>query len=455
MKNKFKSYTEYKNSGLSWLGKIPKHWDVYPNRAFFYERKVQNNENEELLSVTITKGVIRQAELLENSSKKDSSNLDKSKYKLVMPGNIAYNKMRMWQGAVGASKYRGIVSPAYIILNVRQNVYPWYYHFLFRTPQYTRESYRHSYGICDDQLSLRYEDFKTINSPLLPFKEQKAIVEFIKHKHNQIARFIHVKQRLIELLEEQKQVIINQAVTRGIAPNVRLKPSGVDWLGDIPKHWEVRRIKYLFRELDLRKGNHDYVLLSFSRKRGLIPYKELSDRPSSAEDLSKYKVCKKGDLLMNRMQAWSGMFIGVEIEGVVSPDYSVFKPMLDWGVKFYEYLFRTKSYVQRFAMESKGIGSGFNRLYTPDFGAIYTFLPPLKEQKMILEWIDKKTQCITTAISKAEREIELIREYRTRLIFNVVTGKIDVRDIPVEPTGEIKDYEELDVVGKGEKQEKN
>ncbi|MBU1121176.1 MAG: restriction endonuclease subunit S [Candidatus Omnitrophica bacterium] len=242
---KLKQYPKYKDSDLPWVERIPEHWDVLPNRAVFEERNTRGMDQEELLSVTIKRGVIRQKELIESSSKKDSSNEDKSKYKLVLEGDLPYNKMRMWQGAVGISRYRGIVSPAYIILKPRENACSEYFHYLLRTTEYTKESHRYSYGICDDQLSLRFTDFKVIKSIVPSFDEQRFIASFLRSKEKKIAQFIRNKRRLIQLLKEQKQAIINQAVTRGINPDVKMKPSGVDWMGDIPDQWEVRRLKYL------------------------------------------------------------------------------------------------------------------------------------------------------------------------------------------------------------------
>ena len=235
-----KTYPEYKDSGVQWLGEVPKHWEVHPNRALFYERNKKNNPEMELLSVTITKGVIRQKELISNTSKKDSSNEDKSKYKLVKQGDIAYNKMRMWQGAVGASKYEGIVSPAYIIVHPRVEMNEWFCHYLFRSPKYVKESHRYSYVICDDQLSLRIDDFKRIFTPKPQLEEQRQIVKFIDYKTAQIARFIKAKKRMIELLKEQKQVIINDAVTGKIdvatgKPYSKYKDSCVEWLGQAPE----------------------------------------------------------------------------------------------------------------------------------------------------------------------------------------------------------------------------
>ena len=188
-----------------------------------------------MLSVTITNGVIRQQALLADSSKKDSSNLDKSAYKLVRPGDIAYNKMRAWQGAVGVSDYRGIVSPAYVVQRPREGADSRYLHYFLRTPGFAKEAERWSYGITSDMWSLRPEHFKMIYSCLPPLPEQAAIVCFLDHVDRRIRHHIRAKQKLIKLLEEQKQAIIHRAVTRGLDPSVRLKPSGVEWLGEVPR----------------------------------------------------------------------------------------------------------------------------------------------------------------------------------------------------------------------------
>lgn len=206
-----KPYPEYKDSRLPWLGSVPQHWSVLPNRALFAEVKDRNHPGEEMLSVTITQGVIRQRSLLADSSKKDSSNLNKSAYKLVGPGDIAYNKMRAWQGAIGVSGYRGIVSPAYVVMRLRHNHHPRYFHELYRTPHFAKEAERWSYGITSDMWSLRPEHFKMIYSVLPPREEQDAIVRFLDHTNRRIERYIRAKKKLIALLNEQKQVIIHAA----------------------------------------------------------------------------------------------------------------------------------------------------------------------------------------------------------------------------------------------------
>ena len=237
-----KPYPEMKDSGIEWLGKVPVHWEVIPNRTLFEEVKERDHPEEPMLSVTIKQGVIRQKDLLEESSKKDGSNLDKSAYKLVRPGDIAYNKMRAWQGAVGASEYQGIVSPAYVVERPRNGVSSNYFHYLLRTPSFAKEAERWSYGITSDMWSLRPEHFKMIYACLPPPTEQAAIVHFLDHSDRRIRRYIRAKQKLIELLEEQKQAIIYQAVAGQIdvrtgQPYPAYKPSGVESLGDVPEHW--------------------------------------------------------------------------------------------------------------------------------------------------------------------------------------------------------------------------
>jgi type I restriction enzyme S subunit len=243
-----KPYAEYKESGHRWLGSVPKHWSVLPNRALFDEVKDRNHPKEEMLSVTITRGIVRQKVLLDGSSKKDSSNLNKGAYKLVQPHDIAYNKMRAWQGALGASTLRGIISPAYVVMRPRKEANPWFYHNLYRTPLFAKEAERWSYGITSDMWSLRPEHFKVLPPP----NKQAAIVRFLDHANRKIDGWVRAKRKLIGLLNEQKQAIIHRAVTRGLHPDVPLKPSGIPWLGDIPMHWEVTSLRRHWRVTDCK-----------------------------------------------------------------------------------------------------------------------------------------------------------------------------------------------------------
>src|SRR4029077_20820725 len=185
---------------------------------------------------------------------------DKSKYKLVQPCDIAYNKMRAWQGAVGASELRGIISPAYIVMRLRDSQdLPRYIHHLYRTPQFAKEAERWSYGITSDMWSLRPEHFKMVYTPEPPMSEQAAIVRFLAWANGRLERAIRAKRKVIALLNEQKQAIIHRAVTRGLDPPVPLKPSGVPWLGDIPRHWECTAVWQLFEIGRGKVTSHQYI----------------------------------------------------------------------------------------------------------------------------------------------------------------------------------------------------
>ena len=233
-------YPASKPSGVPWLGDVPDHWEVRPGRSIFTEINERDKAGEQMLSVTIAQGVIRQQTLLQDSSQKDSSRLDRSGYKFVRPGDIVYNKMRAWQGAAGMSRYQGIVSPAYIVQRPRSGVDPDYFHSLLRIPAFATEAERWSYGIASDMWSLRPEHFKMIHFPLPPLPEQRAIVRYLDHVDGRIRRYVDTKEKLVGLLEEERQAVVNRAATRGLDSNAPLKPSGVDWLGDVPEHWEVR-----------------------------------------------------------------------------------------------------------------------------------------------------------------------------------------------------------------------
>ena len=225
--------------------------------------------------------------------------------------------------------------------------------------------------------------------------------------------------------------------------NPECEPSGIAWLGDVPKHWQARRIKTLFHEVDERNGGIG-ELLSLTRAHGLIPQVEASNRIASVSDLSNYKVCRTGNLVMNRMQAWSGMFAVPSTTGLVSPDYCVFETIEECEVRYFEHLFKTRLLVGQFARMSKGIGSGFNRLYTPDFGSISVVYPPLDEQTAIVRYLDHADERINRAISAKERLIELLTEQRQATIHSAVTRGLDpnvrLKDSGVEWLGDVPEY---------------
>jgi type I restriction enzyme S subunit len=443
-----KPYPAYKDSGVPWLGKVPEHWEVLPGRAVFREINDRGHPDEQMPSVTITRGVVHQQDLLATSSKKDSSNEDKSNYKLVQPDDLVYNKMRAWQGAVGISAYRGIVSPAYIVQRLRsaENL-PRYMHFLLRTPLFAAEAERWSYGITSDQWSLRAEDFKCIYFSLPPLPEQAAIVRFLEYMDRRIRRVIHARQRQIKLLEEYRQALIHQAVTGQIdvrtgKPYPAYKDSGVPWLGKVPEHWEVLPLCGLGRPKQVTNCV-DRELLSVYLHRGVVRFADVPDKRTNptSEDLTKYQAVDYGDFVLNNQQAWRGSVGVSKYSGIVSPAYLVLALNGRLDTTYADRLLQDRSMVDQYLVCSKGVGSIQRNLYWPHLRRVAVPVPPNPEQTAIVEYLDAQTAKIDTAIAAARREIELLREYRERLIADVVTGKVDVREVAARLPEELPEEE--------------
>ncbi len=448
--NELWPYPKMKDSGVKWLGKVPSHWEVLPNRTLFEEVKERDHPEEPMLSVTIKRGVILQNQLLEDSTKKDGSNLDKSAYKLVRPGYIAYNKMRAWQGAFGASDYQGIVSPAYIVQRPRDGVDSDFVHFLFRTPGFAKETERWSYGITSDMWSLRPEHFKMIYTCVPPLAEQTAIVRFLDHADRRIQRYIRAKQRLISLLEEQKQAIIHQAVTGQIdvrtgKPYPAYKPSGVKWLGQVPEDWQLHRLKDVAQvQTGLTLGKDYSSTRTISR-----PYLRVANVQAGCLDLTNIKSISvplneanrstvlTGDVLMTEGgdidKLGRGCVWRDEIPGCLHQNH-IFAVRCKRGLLSPEFLvglmgsIHGRTYFELTAKQTTNLAS----TNSSTLRRFPVFLPVLEVQAAILDVISEKTNSLDYAIGRLKREIDLIQEYRTRLIADVVTGKLDVREAAAE-----------------------
>lgn len=441
--NELWPYPETKDSGVKWLGKVPSHWEVLPNRTLFEEVKERDHPEEPMLSITIEQGVILQNQLLEDRTRKDGSNLDKSTYKLVKPGDIAYNKMRAWQGAVGASDYQGIVSPAYVVQRPRNGVNSDFVHFLFRTPGFAKEAERWSYGITSDMWSLRPEHFKMIYTCVPPLAEQHAIVRFVDHADRRIQRYIRAKQELIALLEEQKQTIFDQAVTGQIdvqtgQPYPSYKQSGVDWVGAVPEHWEVRKLGQLgqfFKGVGGTKADEVKHGVPCVRYGDLYTTHEFFITKSrtyvTKERAVDYTPIRYGDVLF----AGSGETIdeiGKSAANLLSGqaccggDVIVFRPRKSCNARFLGYA--TDSWSSSNQKSTMGRGITVMHIYGTTLRYVSVVLPSLKEQNTIVEFLDRTAEKVRRAKTLTQRKIELLQEYRTRLIADVVTGKLDVRE---------------------------
>jgi type I restriction enzyme, S subunit len=432
----FPKYESYKDSGVEWLGEIPIHWTVQRHLGLFNERKEINQPEMELLSVTIEQGVILQSEIF---TKKDSSNEDKSKYKVVRKGDLAYNKMRMWQGAIGMSDYDGIVSPAYVILNTHNKEYSKYFHYLYRTEIFIREANRHSYGLCSDMNSLRYEDFKTIYSPIPPQDEVGRILAFLERTTAEIDEAIAKKQRLIKLLQEQKAILINQAVTKGLNPNVPMRDSGIEWIGEIPEHWEVKRLKYFSyvqSGITLGKTYTGHKLVSYPYLRvanvqyGYFNLNDVAELVLPPREAERYFV-KSGDILVTEGgdidKLGRGMFWEGQIDNCIHQNH-IFAIRLNKNIasEYFVSLVMAadsgRKYFTTTAIKTTNLAST-NKTKLGNFPIL---IPPIDEQLQLIEYSKSIDREYDNAISTVSNEVERLNELRHILISSAVTGKIKV-----------------------------
>jgi type I restriction enzyme S subunit len=433
-------YPEYKESGVSWIGKIPARWDV--RRMKLLLREVDSRSitgTEQLLRVSQYTGVT-QRKSIDGSDSPDTRASSLVGYKRVTPNDLVINIMLAWNGSMGVSRYDGIASPAYCVYRFKDGARPWYYHELLRLPLYKGRIKTASTGVVESRLRLYSDDLGRIEAIQPPPEDQDSIVRFIGYANGRLERAIRAKRKVIALLHEQKQAIIHRAVTRGLDPTVPLKPSGIPWLGDIPKHWQVLRAKYLFREVDERSASGHEELLSVSHITGVTPRSQKNITMFKAQSYVGHKVCRPGDLVVNTMWAWMAA-LGVSAHtGIISPAYAVYRPRNAERIVggFIDGLLRTRPYVSNIICRSTGVRASRLRLYPEEFFRLPIILPPAPEQERIVHAVATETAQLNTAITHLEREIELLREYRTRLVADVVTGKLDVRPaarhLPAEPT---------------------
>lgn len=443
---KLPPYPEYKDSGQPFLGRVPAHWEVLRNGRLFAQRNETGFGGLPILEVSLKTGV--RVRDMDNLKRKQMMS-DHEKYKRAAQGDIAYNMMRLWQGAVGIAPVDGLVSPAYVVARPFRDVDCRYFTYLFRTDAYKNEVDAYSRGIVKDRNRLYWQDFKRMPSLVPPLEEQRQIARFLDGKTAQVNKFIRNKRRLIELLKEQKQNIINQAVTRGLDPNVNLKPSGVEWIGEIPEHWETRRLRTLAAvrtsgvDKNTNAGEVPVMLCNYvdvyknDRITAAIDFMRATAKP---EEIRAFEL-KSGDVIITKdSESWDDIaiptFVPETLPSVVCAYHlSLIRPFS--GEIEGDFLFRMFSsdpVANQFRIAATGV-TRFGLAQGAIKGAFFP-LPPLNEQRVIIAHINGKSAEISQAISRATREIDLIREYRARLISDVVTGQVDVRQIAVPEIAE-------------------
>ncbi len=435
MTNNLPKYPAYKPSGVEWLGEIPEHWEVIKIKYLFKEIKERSLDgNEDLLSVSQYTGVTKKSDKLEDGDLLTNASTLEG-YKKVTYGDLVSNIMLAWNGSLGFSPHDGITSPAYSIYRLQGENDKGYFHYLLRSEIYKAEFKRNSSGVIESRLRLYTDDFYKILAILPPPKEQTAIANFLDSKTALIEQAIGIKEKQIELLKERRQILIHRAVTHGLNPDVKLKDSGVEWIGEIPVHWEVKKVKYLFKlegggtPSKERKDFWDGDIPWVSPKDMKLDYINSTEDYMTSKGLlnSSSNFIERNTLLMVVRSGILQRTIPVAISKVgltINQDMKAFIPIGRVTTTFFFYFIKGNDsfLINDWVKQGATVQSVEMQLLE---NAIVS-VPPIEEQNSIILKIKSFLHKITTAISLKEKEIEKLKEYKASLINEAVTGKIKV-----------------------------
>jgi len=400
-------------AGTEWMPNVPEHWQLIRIKNLFHEiDKRSVSGKEDLLSVSQYTGVTPRKDSFEEGKEITNAKTLKG-YKIVEQGDLVVNIMLAWNGCLGISNYNGITSPAYCVYRVKANYNPEYFGYLFSTSLYKGEFRKRSTGIIESRLRLYSDAFFRIFCFVPPKKEQDEIVKLINSESAKITHFIQTKQRFIELLKEQRQSIITNAVTKGIDENVKMKETGIDWIPNIPENWNARRLRFLVKITTGKKNTEDRIA------DGEYPFYV---RSQTIERINSYSFDGEGILT-----AGDGVGVG-KVFHYVNGKFDFHQRVylfydIDKEIEG-EFLFNFLQANMMSELMRYNSKSTVDSIRLPVIKNFLVVFPERKEQKRILEHIKAETKTLDIAISKAEREIELIKEYREAMIAEAVTGKM-------------------------------
>jgi len=430
---------------------VPSHWDVKRAKLILHEVDSRSAKGDEvLLSVSQYTGVTPRRNR-DNSDEQDTRSESLVGYKKVSTGDLVVNIMLAWNGSLGASSFDGVVSPAYCVYRFKGDNQPDYYHHLLRTDAYKGRIKVDSRGVVDSRLRLYSENLFRIELPVPPPDEQEQIVRFIRHLDHRVNRLIKTKRRLIELLNEQKQAIIHRAVTRGLDPTVHLKPSGSPYFESVPAHWNVVPLKRACSVI--KDGLHGTP----PKVEGGVPFISTQHVRHRRVALERATFISEADFRAGhpRVSPQVGDVFITLVGSIGFPALVTTSPIS--CTRHVGYVRPTSKLVAEFLVNyfesppfHAWIGDNVSQTAQPSIylGSLALHIlpcPPVKEQAQIVQFLDRETADINKSVMTIAAEIELIREYRTRLVADVVTGQLDVRHLAL-PEVEESLIEAIDAV---------
>lgn len=441
-----KPYSRYMESGVPWLGQIPIQWRIERMKTVLRERIEKDHAEEPLLAATQTMGVVRK-DRYENRTVLALKDLHL--LKLVNVGDFVIS-LRSFQGGIEFARDRGIISPAYTVLHLVDQRNHGFLSWLFKSKPFIESLSLSVTGIRQGQ-SVDYPSLSRSRILLPPLDEQYSIVRFLNYADRRIRRYIAAQRKLIALLEEQKQAIIHRSVTRGLDPNVRMKDSGVPWIGEVPEHWDALQLKRLARSTGHTFTDGDWIETPYITREGVRliqtgnvgigEYREKGFRyisDATFAELRCTEVCP-GDVLICRLDGPVGracLAPNLGCKMITSVDNTILKPRSDVSGQYVVHLLSSPLWIDWVKSLCRA-GGGFRyRVSRTMLGLLSVPLPPFSEQLAINEFIATTTGSVYKMILALRAESNRLLEFRTRLISDVVTGKLDVRDaaakLPIE-----------------------
>jgi type I restriction enzyme, S subunit len=446
-----KPYLEYRETGSLWLGKVPAHWGVHSLRTLIKSRNERNRPDLPLLSVAREKGVFVRS----LAGDDDNHNVipdDLSNYKVARAGNLVINKMKAWQGSMGVAPCDGVVSPAYYVFDFDMKNTD-YGQALLRSKPYVAHFGQASDGVRVGQWDLSIPGMRQIPVVIPPPDEQAAIVRFLNYANLRIEKAIRAKRKVIALLNEQMQVIIHRAVTRGVDPNVKLKPSEIPWLGDIPEGWKVNRLGRLTTKIgDGLHGTPMYVEQSpyhfingNNLVKGSIQIKS-STRCVALDEYNNHKITLDDSTILMSINGTIGSVAYYRWEPIMLGKSAAYINCGKYLSRSYLFYFMQSPVVINL-LHQEVTGTTIFNLSLASIRRLLIPYPSVDEQNKIVHFIEEATSPVNRGINRTEREIDLLREYRTRLIADVVTGKLDVREAAARLPDELEELATLQDCG--------
>lgn len=418
---------EMKDSGIEWIGEIPKDWEI-TKIGMLYNLRITKVSDTDYAPLSVTKmGVLPQLETVAKTNAHDDR-------KLVKKGDFVINSRSDRRGSCGISDYYGSVSLINIVLEPKNNMSSGYYSCLFKTVQFADEFYKNGHGIVDDLWTTGWQDMKRIILPVPHYSEQQQIADYLDTKCSEIDATAEDIQKEISLLEDYKKSVITEAVTKGLNPDAEMKDSGIEWIGDIPKDWVTIRIGNIFSLRNERNylPMEQVQLLSLYSGKGVFPTGEegTTNSGNHAQTVADYKIVKRNDIVVNIILAWMGSLGISNYDGVVSPAYDVYIPDEEKVVPhYYHYVFRTSGIANECYRYGRGIMMMRWRTYSSEFKRIHVPFPSFDEQQQIADYLDSKCSEIDTLIADKKRQLDILADYKKSIIYEYVTGK---KEVPVK-----------------------